>query len=67
MTEGIPFDLRHGGSSEVERCRCPLGYTGLSCEVCKVVFAKSLLWCLDVSYHGNCNEIKLTTLLISDP
>ena len=33
MTDAVPFDLQQGTAKQVERCHCPLGYTGLSCEV----------------------------------
>lgn len=34
MADSVAFNLRLGVASSVERCHCPRGYTGLSCEKC---------------------------------
>ena len=37
---------------EVESCRCPEGYTGLSCQVCVCVCAVSEYVCVCVCAHA---------------
>lgn len=38
-------------ASEVEVCRCPAGYTGISCEVCRCLELKMTLQSLFYSFH----------------
>ncbi|XP_066911984.1 basement membrane-specific heparan sulfate proteoglycan core protein-like [Clytia hemisphaerica] len=40
MTGAVPFNMRKGKAFDVERCQCPTGYTGLSCEKCSRGFTK---------------------------
>ena len=61
MTDAVPFDMGLGKAFEVEHCKCPTGYSGLSCEVRYIFFS--------VSHHiSNCgvvldnSEVKQTFL-----
>lgn len=58
------------GSNLVEQCKCPIGYTGLSCENCEFGYVKSVdnrtlaeqpNVCLPCSCHGHVETCDLTT------
>lgn len=57
------------GSNLVEQCRCPIGYTGLSCETCDFGYARAyenitsterLAICLPCSCHGHAETCALS-------
>ena len=33
MSDAVPYNKNEGSADEVERCQCPAGYAGESCEV----------------------------------
>ena len=35
MSDAVPYNKNEGSADEVERCQCPAGYAGESCEVNK--------------------------------
>jgi len=33
ISDAVPFNIGKGTALAIERCKCPEGYSGLSCEV----------------------------------
>ncbi|XP_055978752.1 basement membrane-specific heparan sulfate proteoglycan core protein [Sorex fumeus] len=40
MDTTVPHPTSHGRAHSVEECRCPIGYSGLSCESCDAHFTR---------------------------
>lgn len=62
-------------SNLVEQCKCPIGYTGLSCETCDFGYVRAyentttheqLAICLPCSCNGHAESCNLTTNKCSD-